>query len=544
VVGLDAACWEYLDPLLQGGRLPNLASLIGRGVCGSLQSTMPPITPVAWSSLVTGVNPGKHGVFEWVRREAESHRWTPVSARDRVGTPVWARLNEAGVRVGVINVPLTYPVQPLDGFLVCGFSTPESVRELTHPPELLAEIEAGSGAYRPTVDADPDAGDPDALYTAEREHQAQIVEIAAALSEKQGVDVLMLNLMLLDHTNHSAPGMDLVERAMVDTDADLGELLAEFSPDNVLVISDHGARRVKGVFLLGAWLADRGFLTREDRPREQRAQVLNYVLQQWLDGPSGLPERARRYLLRQVLHWLPPWLTSWVWQAIERDIPLALMQIQTLDRFVPSATDVYPVGANRGSFRLNLAGREPEGILDNEASEPTLEKLEAALRTVLDPDTGAPLFGDLHRARDLYDGPFAGDAPDLVGDYYGSDWGMVSTLPGLHSRTSTYFLESDRWYGDHSRDGIYVFAGRDFRHHSARERARLLDIPATLLYLYDVPQPEDYDGRPLTQTLTLEHALRYQQGDSRRREAADYHYSAAEEEQVLRRLSQLGYVDA
>jgi predicted AlkP superfamily phosphohydrolase/phosphomutase len=544
LVGLDAACWEYLDPLLQAGRLPNLAQLIEQGEHGSLRSTMPPITPAAWSSLVTGVHPGKHGVFEWVRRQPLSYRFTPVASNHRVGTTVWARLNAAGVRVGVVNVPLTYPVQPLDGFLLCGFSTPTSACDLTYPSELLSEIEAEFGRYQPIVQIGPSDSAPQASYDAERDHQKQIVKIAAALAQTHSVQVLILNLMLLDHSNHTMPTMDLVEQAMVDTDADLGWLLAEFAPDNVLAISDHGSRRVKGVFLLGAWLADYGFLAREVRPASERTKVINYILRQWPSGSTSLLARFGRRLLCEGLNHLPAPLTSPLWHTIEREVPLALMQVETLDGFVPNRTQVYPVGANRGSLRLNAVGREPEGIVSKEDREMILAQLIEALGAIRDPDTGELLFSGLYQTEDLYTGPFTREAPDLIGDYYQSDWSVVSGLVGLRRRPWRYFSPADRWHGDHSRDGIYVFAGRDFHHHPERGNADLLDIPATLLYLYDVPLPDDYDGQPLSHTLiTTDRSLRYQPGDERHQEESDLSYTEGEEQQVLRRLSQLGYVD-
>jgi predicted AlkP superfamily phosphohydrolase/phosphomutase len=546
VVGLDAACWKYLDPLLQAGRLPHLARLIRQGLHGSLRSTMPPITPTAWSSLVTGVNPGKHGVFEWVRHLGENYQSVPVSANDRVGTPIWNRLNMAGVRVGVVNIPLTFPVQPLDGFLLCGFSTPASARNLTYPPELLTEIEARFGPYRPTAETNLESDDPQVLYAAERDHQKRIVQIAAALARSHDVHVLILNLMLLDHANHTMPTMNLVEQAILDTDEDMGWLLAEFAPDNVLAISDHGSRRVRGQFLLGAWLTENGFLAREERPTSQRAQVTNYLLTQWLNGKSSLVTRAKRYLLRQSLSRLPTFLTSPIWRAIERDVPLALMQLETLNRFAPASTQAYPVSTHRGNLRLNVVNREPRGAILERDRGTVLAQLVEALQAIHDPDTGAPLFSELCRAEDIYSGPFTSDAPDLIGDYYQSDWSMISTLPGLRRRPRRYryYLMAEHFYGDHSRDGVYVIAGRDFRHDPARSREDLLDIPPTLLHLYGVPQPDDYDGRPLYHAMiAADRSVRYQVGDDRQREGTDFSYSENEEKMVLRRLSQLGYVD-
>jgi predicted AlkP superfamily phosphohydrolase/phosphomutase len=505
---------------------------------------MPPITPAAWSSLITGVNPGKHGVFEWVHCRSDDYGVSPVTSNDRIGTPVWARLNAAGIRVGVVNIPLTYPAQALDGFLVCGFSTPDSVRDLVYPSELLPEIEAEFGPYQPTIHLRPNNSTSQELYAAEREHQSKLVRIAGALAQRHEVQVLVLNMMLLDHANHTMPTMGQVEQAIIDSDADLGWLLAEFAPDNVLLISDHGSSRVKGVFLLGAWLAEQGFLAREPRPMSQRAEVINYVLEQWLNGGASLSAQVKRVLLGKALSRLPSSVTAPTWRALEREVPLSSLQVETLDSFVPSDTQVYLPGGHRGNFSLNMVGREPEGVVTIIRAEAILTQLSEALQTICDPETGEPVFSALYRPEELYTGPLVGLGPDLIGDYYQSNWSMRTNLPGLKRRSTRYFLTGERWYGDHSRDGIYVFAGRDFRHNSTRGRANLLDIPATLLYLYDVPQPDDYDGCPLVETFAnSERPIRYQPGDERRAAAAPFSYNKDEEREVLQRLSDLGYVD-
>jgi predicted AlkP superfamily phosphohydrolase/phosphomutase len=547
LVGLDAACWEYLDPLLRANRLPNLARLIGKGTHGKLRSCMPPITPAAWSSLATGVNPGKHGIFEWVQRKASAYQFDPVTSRQRIGTPVWTRLNQAGIRTGVINIPLTYPVKAVDGFMVCGFSAPASAQDLTYPQDVLSEIEAKFGHYRPDVEKPQEGHSSPQAYQAEREHQFRLVRIATYLANRRQVQALIINLMLLDHANHTMPDMEIVEQAIIDSDFHLGLLLAEFSPDNVLLISDHGSRRVRGVFLLSAWLAEQGLLSRRERPIEQQSQIVNYLLSQWKNGKPNLASRIGRRLAREGLLRLPGPLTAPVWSGLERDIPLARLQTGTLDQFSPENTQVYEPASHRGNFYLNIAGREPQGIVPPQEKEPLLEKLCTELRDVVDPETGERLFANLYRPSELYSGPFVGQAPDLTGDYYASRWSIVSKLPGLKRRDWRYFLTGERWHGDHSQDGIYVFSGQAFCNQETRQQADLLDVPASLLYLHGVPLPDDYDGRPLLETMrddfVRENPIQYQPGDDRESLAAEATYSLTGEAELLARLSALGYID-
>src|ERR1044071_1198032 len=148
VIGLDGASFNVLDGLIEKGYLPNLAKLIADGSRADLETTFPPITAVAWSSFMTGKNPGKHGIFEFVMREQNSHRQLAVNATLRQGRAIWDILSEAGERVIVHNFPCTYPPHPLNGLMIADFMTPRGRRDYTYPASLLEELEAKFGDYR------------------------------------------------------------------------------------------------------------------------------------------------------------------------------------------------------------------------------------------------------------------------------------------------------------------------------------------------------------------------------------------------------------
>src|SRR5262245_55308611 len=148
VIGLDGASFNLLDPLMRQGELPNLAKLITGGARANLETTFPPITAVAWSSFMTGKNPGKHGIFEFVMREQKSNRQLAVNASLRQGRAIWDILSDAGNRVIVHNFPCTYPPHPLNGLMIADFMTPRGRRDFASPPSLLDELEAKFGPYR------------------------------------------------------------------------------------------------------------------------------------------------------------------------------------------------------------------------------------------------------------------------------------------------------------------------------------------------------------------------------------------------------------
>ena len=266
VAGFDAACWEYMTPWLQDGLLPNVQRLMAEGRSGVLHSTMPALTPVAWSTLATGANPGKHGVFEWNRlvRDADPPHLQLHTSATVHGVPFWRQLNARGCGVGLVNIPLTFPAQPLDGFVLCGYPLIDPLRRYLYPPNLLPGLEAELGPYEPGH-LEGMLANGEGWYAADERTQAFQVAAAIRLSAQLELDVLVINLMLPDHANHLAPDMAGVQRAYADSDRHLGQLLDALQPLNDMLISDHGSRRIQGKFYINQWLYDQGLLTSAPR---------------------------------------------------------------------------------------------------------------------------------------------------------------------------------------------------------------------------------------------------------------------------------------
>ncbi|HUM70042.1 MAG TPA: alkaline phosphatase family protein, partial [Chloroflexota bacterium] len=135
VIGLDGATYDLLTPWLAAGHLPTMAGLVARGSSGPLRSTLPPVTAPAWASFMTGKNPAGHGVFDFFRPHSpDMDKPEMVNMADLRARPLWDYLSAAGRRVGVLNVPLTYPPPPVNGFVVPGLLSPDE-GQTTYPPD-------------------------------------------------------------------------------------------------------------------------------------------------------------------------------------------------------------------------------------------------------------------------------------------------------------------------------------------------------------------------------------------------------------------------
>jgi len=554
LVGLDAACWDYLDPVIQDGRAPTLRQLMKAGTWGSLESTLPAQTPTAWPSIVTGKNPGKHGVFDFNFRRPGTYEFFPTNARIRMGTPFWEHLNREGIRVGMVNIPFCHPPEPLDGFVLCGFGAPMSAADLAYPASVLDVLAERFGEYKPDIERERiKQADLPEIFAMKRHHQQCHVQMATALSEEYHVDVLAINLMLLDHANHIMPQMAQVEQAIVDTDADIRYLIDEFQPDNIMLLSDHGSRRVTGDFLLNVWLLDHGYSTLAQRSPLERAAEVNWVLNHWTHKRvrwNGLQQKVLRRLIKDTVLRLPDPLSSPIWHSVQKEVPFAREHVNMSEQPDYERTLTFPLGKTSGLLYFNMSGREPTGVLPQEERQAFAAELIDKLGQLEDPDTGEPIIDNAYLCETIYSGSATAYAPDLILDCYSSPWSVATSARRNYTSSQTYsryFVENPWIFGQHSRTGLFVFSGTDFMTGNAAHDGHVMDIPATLLHLYDIPIPEDYDGRVLVDTITADyierHPLSYQSGDDLTSSQFDDVYRDGEAQEIVERLQMLGYLD-
>jgi predicted AlkP superfamily phosphohydrolase/phosphomutase len=552
-VGFDAACWEYFDPLLESGRLPTIQKLLAKGSSGILESTLPAQTPTAWSSIITGKNPGKHGIYDFILKSPNKQDFIPADASLRLGTPFWNRLNERGVRVGLVNIPFNYPLESLDGFTVSGFGTPESVEGISYPAEAGDVIAEKFPGFRPVVKSSVlRQGSAEEIYIAERKHQQTFVEIALELSKRIKVDVLAINLLFPDHANHKMPDMVDVEKAICETDEDLQRLIQGFEPDNVMLFSDHGSRRVKGDFLLHAWLRDRGYCIQNYRTSTERSKAINWVIRQWLvdHDISGNREKVTRHLLGRVLSMLPDEADSSYWKQVNARVPFAYEQITLSEDIDPTQSPILLGSSYSGLLYVN----EESKLINHNGAEKIFDdfisELSEQLLGITDLDTGEGLFSKVHESNSIYSGAASMLSPNLVIDIYDSPWNVLATFRRGYVGESVrgrYFSSNFRDYGHHSRNGLYIFSGQDFKEDFQGDQAHVMDLPATLIHLYNVPVPDDYDGLVMDHSINSEfitqHPISNQPGDEIDVQVMLDNYATDEPYTLDEHLKALGYLD-
>ncbi len=147
IVSFDGGVWSNLLPIANAGLMPNLKKLIDSGAYANLESTIPPVTPPAWTAFMTGCNPGKSGVFDFYEYQEGTYKPALTTSKSIQVPTLWRLLSDKGVRVGVVDVPINYPPPEVNGFVISGWERPSNKKTFTYPPELGDKLVEKLGDY-------------------------------------------------------------------------------------------------------------------------------------------------------------------------------------------------------------------------------------------------------------------------------------------------------------------------------------------------------------------------------------------------------------
>ncbi|MDD5317646.1 MAG: alkaline phosphatase family protein [Candidatus ainarchaeum sp.] len=280
LLGLDGGDLELVKKFVSEGHLPNFAGIMAGGMAEPLESVIPNSTPPAWTTVITGKNPGKHGVYAFLRRKPDSYEntWSLGTGSCK---SLFAILSGAGRKVVAVDVPMTYPPEEVNGAMVSGFGTPNVESAFVHPPELKEAVLAASGTpyMIDVVLPDMESHDKTAVEKFIRDTgnvAEQRMRIADMLMDKVDWDLFMLVITGTDRISHAfwkhmdethprhepeSGYKNEIRDFYARVDGYLGRLLGKLDDESILMVcSDHGSKASYGSFDLASWLVDAGFI--------------------------------------------------------------------------------------------------------------------------------------------------------------------------------------------------------------------------------------------------------------------------------------------
>jgi predicted AlkP superfamily phosphohydrolase/phosphomutase len=502
---------------------------------------------------MTGKNPGKHGLYDWIYRHDDSYDVSPVTAAHCTEPTLWSILGSVGQRVCIVNVPMTFPPKPVNGVMISGLPAPSTQVTITYPPELLRQIEEEVGEYllypdpgRAYSDSGLDAF-LDLLYrtTATRlqvlDHLRAAEDWGFCMVVLNGTDTVqhaMWKFMSADHPLHDPEKKTRYGDAILHyyqcVDTALARIVAGLDESTTLVLmSDHGFGPFHKFIHLNNWLRQQGWLRMKRTP----ATLIKGALFSLGFTPMGIYD----LLMRMGLGALKREVVRGRGQGLLKRMFLSFDDVDW------QRTTAYALG-NVGQIRLNVRGREAQGFVEpGEPYETARDEIMARLGELRDPDTAEPVVETAYRREEIYWGPNVDKAADIVFmptrmEYFGF---------GEYEFGSNQIVESMKRgiSGTHRLNGMALLWGGAISGGTHLRHAQILDLAPTILHLMGQPVPEDMDGRVLIEALNAEYAAIERVSGAEPVSTAipeapsgDDVLSAEDAELIAERLRALGYV--
>lgn len=564
VIGWDSSDFRLLTPWIKDGYLPNLKQLLNVSKHGILRSTYPPVTPIAWSTIVTGKNAAKHGVSGFMAFKSGSYDTYPINASERRGKDVWELLSDHGIKVAVIGVPLTYPTRKVNGCMISGFLTPDRSRDYFYPTELREEITSNIPGYTISP-ADFMRNFNDFASTKDDERSVKSVfeildkhiDATIYLAEKKEWDFFMGVFNETDWVQHrfwsiidkNHPKYDekrarkfgnVIRDVHVRLDEALGRLMQLARDAHVMIISDHGVAPLY-------WYMNTNYLLYNNgRIRFRRTPVttlrlalakLGYSYSSLIRLVEKLPmkinvyegmeeDREEKNINKNHVKKSGPMMTV---RRIARSLMLDAKDIDW------SKTSAF-ARIGHGEIFLNKKKFFPMGIIDQVEHEKARSELVNDLKNIQ--HDGSLIMEAVFVKEELFKGPHSEYCPDIQIHPIEGYFPIGSFIFGLKSA----FVAPEASYGgSHSMNGICVLREIGFDP-SARtiHGVGLVDVVPTILHLMNVPIPSDIDGKSFADNVNMPTTVDVGATDSE--VGHKMAYTKEEEEDIEEKLRSLGYI--
>lgn len=544
LIGIDGGTFDIINPLIKAGELPNIASFMKEGVHCSLQTTLPSTTVPAWISCVTGVNPGKHGVFYFTDSIAGSDRLmnsTAVKVKS-----IWRYLSDAKKRSILVTVPFTSPPEEING-IILSFSKSKMSFE-TYPHNLYDEIMSelnlkGEKIIRPgRLKNMPKK---ELLEVTSRFYFdiiEKIAEVVYYLTRKykwdflmvvfQSTDVFQHHFLCYTDPNHPMYDIDLAGKyrnAIYDVykklDNTIGGFIKAIGKNcNYIIMSDHGTGPIYKYCYLNSYLETLGFL--KVKPWHSRLTVGSCRCGEILDGHK---------------------LTY-----ISRKLPKSVSNLRI---FVPSIRKDLAACIDWSSttayfkdygIRINLKGRDPRGIVEKAEYHYTVEEITKNLYTLKDPDTGESVVERVYKNTELYSGPYAEKGLDLILQFKNSAYYPREPISRHIFSNASKEQRVCAHHETYKSDGIFMMKGSEVKKGVTLTNADIMDITPTVLYILDLTVPKELDGNVLTEAFTEELLSARRPSilpEDISKDTTEMPLSVEEEDKIKEDLRALGYIE-
>lgn len=421
ILGIDGAppefvFGEWLD------ELPNIKKLIEKGSFARLNSTIPPLSAVAWTAISTGKNPSDNGFFEYVYRKNNSYTDTGIiSSLNVKEKTIWQIASENNKKSIICLMPLLWPIKPFNGMGISGFMTPSTNVDYCYPKEIKKEIEKlfpegfiiNSSVYR-------DIPEKKILENAHNITEMHFELMKHLLKKKWDLffgviiesDAINHNFLKYEDQGHRkynkrAELNGAMKKYYMYVDKKLGELMSLLDKDTkIIILSDHGIKRMHNRINLSDWLIKEGYMVLKEEVKEKLNQPIKLDLN----------------------------MVDW------------------------GKTKAWAIGAFEGQIFINLKGREEKGIVEKENYEKLIKELSEKIKKITG-DDGKNIDTRIFVKKKDFDGKRIEEAPDLIIYFDNLQYGCNTSLIGNKGLHQPFTAKGSDDAG-HSKQGILIMSNK------------------------------------------------------------------------------------
>jgi predicted AlkP superfamily phosphohydrolase/phosphomutase len=482
VLGIDGASFNVLDPLIKEGTLPNIKKMIDGGARGYLESTFMPVTGPAWTSLATGKNPGKTGVFDFFNRiKKDIYEMKPMTSTNiKQAGAYWDYLSEKGKKVCIFNYPMLYPPYPINGIMVSGLgSSPED--NITFPYELKKKLIDICGGYKIDIPFELKKYENNPLlFVAEALELLEINKKAieylldlkpdiytAVISATDFAQHYMWKFIDDTHTLYDINEAEKYKGSFVKiwqkTDEILGIIANKMTDKtNILIVSDHGFGPHNQSFYVNTWLENEGYLVWKKRIR---LKLMKYITKKL--------ERINIPYVNKIV-------SGKAIQSLSITNKINFKKTRAFANINSGAAGEIFINIPK---ELRFEGSDKYTIIRNQIINNLKDTCKRLNVTV-----------DIYLPSEVYTGKYLELTPDILFVMNNHECEVNS---GFSEKFFINTPPSKNHSGTHRKNGILIAYGPDIKSEKQIFNAKIYDIAPTILHMFDIPIPRDIDGRVL-----------------------------------------------
>jgi len=537
VVGIDGATFTLLKPWMDKGYLPNFMNIYEKGAKAMLRSVTPAVTIPAWTSFSTGVNPGKHGAYDFLKK-TNGDGFRPITSKDIGSRHIWQLLTDNEKKVIVINAPTSYPPERVNGFLISGMLTPNLDSEFTYPKSLKDELlKCG---YKTTAvfgsGGDSKLGGEGTSFARSIRFadNKTILEVTKAFDDVEEIRARtafrLMDRIKPDFTFVLFDSSDRLEHQFWTDDLShillrhygkLDSILSGFlkrMDDNtvIMLVSDHGMKPLEKIIHVNNVLEDLGLFVPNTSSRIKSAAVCLARKAVGFSRKIGVP--VHKILAKEIAY-----------RCVEKLVGASFNKEKTKACFINASSSGIWVDEKDRDY------------------EKTRDRIVERFNALKDPDKGDPVI-KAYRREDIYKGPYVKDAPGIMLDFAdGYNLSPIIASDRSALRKVHYMVRPSVGdaAGQHAKNGIFMAYGTGIKN-TRLDGLSITDAAPTIIHMMGLPVPEDMDGRVAREifepgSLFYEKKISFKKAEKRNAQS-DIVWKDRDREIIEDRLRSFGYL--